>query len=721
VTRRRSLCFSAVIVLAALLWLPVTPAQARRIVVGPGAISMTIRDVEPNSPEPAKHPKHLDVSLVLTNNTAHNLPLTITATRGNPIFTQPELHSAIAKENPPSSDQAAPLKPRQVTLLPNPDGNQSTDEVFDITTSPHAPDADLCLCANAIYPLYFTALYTPPGGRPLQLATAQTYIPSFPKQPVKAQVGWVWPLLDRPHRLLSGRLFVDDELAAEVAPGGRLDQLLSVVEKVGRQVPMTIVTDPELIDELAVMSQHYNVRSPSGPVRGQGGPAAASWLARLRAVLAMPGMEVSFTPYADPPVETLQRAALDWTVGLPSQQQNDRVTRALGDLPSNDIAWPANETISMPTLTTLVSQGTSTVVVDDKTLPKGRDSTVVPTALAPLETTRGSATAAVTSSLLERWVQTVLAPDGPGLSALPELVAQLALRVELSVAAGDTESHYIVLTPPRDVSTVDPNIAARMILDTARTTWSSPLPLRAAASTLQAVDHGSLQPRNPPRIATRVITRLRYVLGSIAGLGSLFSNETVAQRLRTELPIATLRTESTELLAVPGLTHTYSTSLAHYVRRLRNRVVLVPPLKGGNYTLASKNSKLPVTITNRLGADVKVVIGMTGAVGFSADPVSKTVPANSTVQVRVPTHVDRVGLFYVQVTLSTPDGLLLSSPLQLTVHSTALGTIGIVITVVAAIVLLAALLIRFIRRMRHRGAPDAPVSTEPVSAATAAP
>ena len=55
-------------------------------------------------------------------------------------------------------------------------------------------------------------------------------------------------------------------------------------------------------------------------------------------------------------------------------------------------------------------------------------STAVPNALAPLETTRGSATAAVTSSTIERWVQTVLAPDGPGLTALPELVAQVALR-----------------------------------------------------------------------------------------------------------------------------------------------------------------------------------------------------------------------------------------------------------------------------------------------------
>ena len=86
--------------------------------------------------------------------------------RSNPIFTQTDLNSAIAKENPPSGDQAAPLKPKQVKLLPNPAGNQSTDLVFDIKTSPNTPDADLCLCTNAIYPLYFAAYYTPPGEKP---------------------------------------------------------------------------------------------------------------------------------------------------------------------------------------------------------------------------------------------------------------------------------------------------------------------------------------------------------------------------------------------------------------------------------------------------------------------------------------------------------------------------------------------------------------------------
>jgi hypothetical protein len=38
--------------------------------------------------------------------------------------------------------------------------------------------------------------------------------------------------------------------------------------------------------------------------------------------------------------------------------------------------------------------------------------------------------------------------------------------------------------------------------------------------------------------------------------------------------------------------------------------------------------------------------------------------------------VDRVGRFEVQVDLSAPDGLSLSNPIILTVHSTALGTVG---------------------------------------------
>jgi len=63
-------------------------------------------------------------------------------------------------------------------------------------------------------------------------------------------------------------------------------------------------------------------------------------------------------------------------------------------------------------------------------------------------------------------------------------------------------------------------------------------------------------------------------------------------------------------------------------------------------------------------------------------------------------------LIKIAVTVRTPDGLKLGRSMQLTVRSTALGTIGVVITIVAGCVLALALLVRFTRRMRGRNHPE---------------
>jgi hypothetical protein len=86
----------------------------------------------------------------------------------------------------------------------------------------------------------------------------------------------------------------------------------------------------------------------------------------------------------------------------------------------------------------------------------------------------------------------------------------------------------------------------------------------------------------------------------------------------------------------------------------------------------------------------------------------------------VPTHVDRVGLIPIAVSLRTPDGLKLGKSMPLTIRSTALGTIGVVITIVAGCVLALALIIRFTRRMRARGRAQ-PTQPTPPDAATTEP
>jgi hypothetical protein len=670
-----------------------------------GDVTMTVDDVSPNTPKVTYTPSPLTFTLTLTNATAQTLRgLTVHAERGDPIGTQSALDSAIADPRPPSPDLSAPLATTVRTSLT---GFGSQTITFRTTTDVPGDNNGVCLCHNLIYPFWFTADYTASDGTTTTLATAQTYVPSFVSAPTKSTVAWVWPLLDRPHRLAHSRLFTDDDLAAEVAPGGRLDQLLQVVENVAGKVPLTLVTDPDLIDELVVMSQGYQVATTDGPVVGTGGEDARLWLQRLSEVLANhPDLELDFTPSADPAVESLTRNDLSWSTALDPAVQ-ERMSQAIGvGTVQSDIVWPVNERVTPPTLRALIDKGADTVLLNDRALTAGPRVAADTDALAPLRARNGHALAAVTSSPLQRWVQAVLNPDGHGLALLPQLVAELAIRVVTD------NSHFVVLAPPRNLE-VNPGVATQAILATADTTWSRPIGLRDATLSVAPVPHGALRHRaRLPQLPPRTVDSLLYVTESLPNLGSLYSDPADARAALGGFPAAIQRVESSSLLDDRERSMHLAAFLERSVRYLRNGVYLVPP-SDGTYTLTSKNSELPVTVVNRLAAPISVkltvttVSGVPGfTAGFARDRTIDIKP-NSKVQLKVPTHVDRVGLIDVRVQLTTPTGLSLGSPIRLTVRSTTLGTVGIVITAAAAILLAIAVLLRQVRRVRRR-VPDNP-------------
>jgi hypothetical protein len=170
------------------------------------------------------------------------------------------------------------------------------------------------------------------------------------------------------------------------------------------------------------------------------------------------------------------------------------------------------------------------------------------------------------------------------------------------------------------------------------------------------------------------------------------------------LPTAVQRTESTAWRTDPVHGIAFAQHLNDRLNVLASSVRIYKP-SGGTYTLASSNSPLPVTIVNGLNATVSVQVRVdpvNGLPGFSAADVGRQrIAPGARLTLHVPTHVNRTGRFEVQATLYTPSGDQLGAPVYLSVHSTALGVIGIVITVVAAVVLALALLIRFVHRRRH--------------------
>jgi hypothetical protein len=686
------------------------------------SVSVRVLSVSPSTPAASDTPKALTIRLSLENTTDQSLDeVTVHGDRGNPISTQAALESAIAKPAPPDPGQVAPFKadtPVTTSLGPR----ASTVVVYK-TTSDLGQDAALCICQNRIYPLYFTVHTLDQNGADLLVGSGQSYVPSFVDKPQPVQVSWVWPIIDAPHRLTAdvtpapadGPLFLDDKLASSVA-GGRLDRVLRVVELVGKRVPMTLVIDPELIDELAVMSVGpYRVGTTTKFVAGVGTSAAQLWLARLRTVLDNdPGLEVDFTPFADPDVETLTRNGLSWTTSLGRAAQ-DRITAALGGhTPSTNIAWPVDEKLSADTLAAVARRGVQSVILNDTALPRGANASPALNALAALQTPAGPVQAIVTSRNIERYVGPVLSVGGTGLAKLPELVSELAIR---AVEDG-TAQHYAAIVPPRYIDP-DPAVAQRAILDTAATTWSTGLTLNTATTTVPPVDHGQLVP--PPAsgatLSPLTIQAAQDLTRMVPALASMLGSNKNADAVLGPLPAAVQRAESSYWRAYPLDGDNFAKQLSERIKDIESGVAIAST---GTYTLASSNSPLLITIKNTLPYDVTVRLSITtvnGLPGFTAGDVGELViGAKLNRTVKVPTHVARSGRFLVNAVLLTPSGIPVGQPVTLTVHSTALGTIGVIITVVAAAVLLLALLIRVARRWRGRGrTEEVPVVADPVA------
>ncbi len=163
------------------------------------------------------------------------------------------------------------------------------------------------ITAPGVYPLLVNVNGTPDYGEPARLDNARFLLPvlGVPPDPLDTSgdalaavvapdtskpvpITMLWPLADRP-RLAPGvpggtipvRL-MDDELAASLASGGRLDVLLAAAEfatshdvdpdgAVGRS--MCLAVDPDLLVTVNAMTAGYVVSdSPAGPAQEPGTP-----------------------------------------------------------------------------------------------------------------------------------------------------------------------------------------------------------------------------------------------------------------------------------------------------------------------------------------------------------------------------------------------------------------------------------------------------------------
>lgn len=589
-------------------------------------------------------------------------------------------------------------------------------------------------------------LGVPPEGDPETASEAlDSAVPPDTTRPVGLTV--FWPLADRP-RLAAGApggttpvRLIDDELAGSLAPGGRLDTLLTAVDfATGPDVDpggnltraVCLAVDPDLLITVNAMTAGYVVNDaadagPGTPTHpGAGQQAAVDWLNRLKALARR--MCVAPTTYAQADLDALHRVADPGLSAIATTGAAGILDQLLGITSTRGASLVGDGPLTAPAVQLLSGQG-PTVAIGAANLGE------------PGETADGMAETADTDPV--RYTPTVVAaPFDPALGAAlagmgptPESPSYLNPALDVAVkqdsdmarrqdAIGallwrtlnpDIVPRTQIVMPPLmwNLTPADAQAVLTAAASSIRAGLAAPRPLAALISEATAaardapLPSGSLgNPRG--RFDNGVVSGISAATGRLWGFTSALTTDErtglTGNQYTAPLREDLLRALS---LSVPpdarnGLAQQRLTTVGRTVEDLFNAVTIVNP--GGSYTLATERSPLPLALRNDLPVPIRVRLDIDAPPGMSVTDMGEIVLPPGFLPLKVPIEVHFTQRVAVDVVLRTADGLPLGEPVRLSVHSNAYGKVLFFITLTGGAVLV--LLVG--RRLWHRfrGQPD---------------
>ena len=620
---------------------------------------------------------------------------------------------------------------------------------------------ELRLDRDGVYPVLLNVNGAVEGDQRRRVGELPTFLVQQSVVPAsRTAVGWLWPLTERTHRGPSGD-FLDDGLADAVDSDGRLDRALAVIERLPGStapggtlpvpaLPVALAIDPALVEELTLMAAGpYAVDGVEDA--GRGTQAAAAFLDRLAAVAAV--HPVVALPYGDVDADSLDAAGLsdvvvrslpgspegtaqdplpdadsegadetfpptDESGAVPPEPADDDpmaagariLTDALDVEPRTDLAWAAGGTLRPETLLTLQAGGVERVVVGSNGLTAGETAVGVSGSRASAHTTVTTASGAVDALVADPTLSEIVGAAeqtaGGARMAEQRYLAELAV-LSLQAPAGTEQT--VLVAPPRDVD-AGPEGAGAMMADTSGLPWLRPSgpdelfgTAAAPAGDLAAPgDAPGLDPAGLAAVAASVAVR-EDLAGAVVG-----DADTALQAYDA----AIARTSSVAWRSDAEGFRDAATVLRSTLDRLRSRVTLLAPADG-TYSLGSSDAPLVLTVRNDLPIAVEVLLDIRtrGNRGLSITDIGPQILApGERTTLQVPTEVRQSGGFAVIAQLTTPSGGPLGERIDLKVKSTAYGSISLLITIGAAVLLGLLFLRRLVnfvlRRRRAAAAPD---------------
>ncbi|MFE1944282.1 DUF6049 family protein [Streptomyces massasporeus] len=478
--RRTGALLTGAPLLAGLLQLPAaTPADAAgqeslQAAAGAGSVSVAVDSLTPSAPSEGDT---VTVSGTVTNNgkqtvTGAHVDLQV----GPPLETRSSIDTLAKKSDDlqgPSGEKVGGKYTEKYSAL-----TPGVAEPFSISV----PADKLDLGRDGVYQLA-VSLSGETSAQPWDqvLGIQRTFLPWQPEEAgTKTKTTFLWPLVSSAHMAAETGsneqqtpVFRDDELAEEISPGGRLEQMVSL----GKGLDVTWVVDPDLLASVDAMTRSYQVRAADGSTTpGKNQEVAKHWLAELQQ--AVTGNEVAALPFGDPDLASLAHNGTNVTGSLGHLKEATDVADKTVDTilhvkPSTDFVWPVDGAVDPSIVKVATSAGADKVITRSDSLQDNLSYT--PSAARPIG---GGTTAVVADSRMSTAFQGDLTKASASTLAVQRFLAQ---SLTLGLQTGKQRS--VVVAPQRMPSVSQAQAMAEALGTLQDGNWSESQDLTAAAKT----------------------------------------------------------------------------------------------------------------------------------------------------------------------------------------------------------------------------------------------
>ncbi|MEU6166162.1 DUF6049 family protein [Streptomyces tanashiensis] len=433
------------------------------------------------------------------------------------------------------------------------------------------------------------------------LGIERTFLPYQPEATEKkTQVTYLWPLIASAHVSAQTAtddqqtpVFEDDALAAELRPGGRLDQMVSL----GKDLPVTWVVDPDLLASVDAMANGYRIKDGDRDVPGKNQAVAERWLDALEK--AVQGHKVVALPFADPDLASLAHRGKDVPGSLGHLQSATAlagmtVETVLHVQASTDFSWPADGAVDPSIVAVATSAGADKVIARSDSVRD--DLPYTATAARPLG--NGSTTAVVSDALLSTAFEGDMVRAENSTLAVQEFLAQsLAITLEQP-----EDQRSIVVAPQRMPTVAQAQSMATALEGLSGRRWTQPSDLLAAAAAKPDPDASTAVPsssRYPKKLRDRElpVQAFRDMKTTRDELDDFKVVLTQPERVVTPFGNAINREMSTSWRGEARAAAIYRNNVLDYLQTLTKGVQLVDK---SDLTLSGRSATIPVTVQNKL-------------------------------------------------------------------------------------------------------------------------